>query len=670
MTAAGQDRALRYVEGFGLRPRAAGLDVVGGKRTVRLKGADVSAATLRVVDLLRAGHPLDSVAERLDLPVDAVRARIAPLVCLGVLTYATEPHVNAPAQMVRFFERTIGVDAAAIALDRLARATVQIDADEQVRRMMGERLRACGVGTLAGTADLPWLVICCDPVPPSVLCAASAGDVPTLYVALGPNQARVGPLCDVPGGRCRRCLDMPGQPSPEGVADPVSVRLGVALAVSETVLFLSGTGYCRTSGGAVWISEHGRQQGFQPLVRDPGCAWCGLPGVSLADTSIHGYRSLQAADVPLKPNWSRPIQPVEVPDADSTIRVLAMPAGQPATRNRLEHGGALDVVCAVFAPRSRHRLPSVGGARLLNVFVCGATEDTSVACYLDRRSGSIRPFPAHGLARGNLVSADHLSVVVSATLSRAENLFGARANLTIYQDTGFALSVLETALADNGFASLRRRALAGQADEFVRVLGLQPGRDIVTAVVDVQPARHAGGAHPRRCAARRSPVAYPSLRREDLDVVLGSVTGDDVEALVRCYRVDGMPDGLFRVTRESVGVGLDRASETSVDVDAALDERGMDLAALVVFTTDIGHALGSRDALGIDAYVIDQACSAARVHHAARDRGLDAVLFADLPSTAVAPDARGWRSAYRSFAAVGLAARGTVDGAGGSAVRW
>ena len=51
------------------------------------------------------------------------------------------------------------------------------------------------------------------------------------------------------------------------------------------------------------------------------------------------------------------------------------------------------------------------------------------------------------------------------------------------------------------------------------------------------------------------------------------------------------------------------------------------------------------------------------------NRGFDAVPLTDLPSTALAPDGRGWRTAYRSFAAVAVT-HGAPGGADDPAVRW
>ncbi|GAB3836453.1 hypothetical protein GCM10029963_77130 [Micromonospora andamanensis] len=73
----------RYVEGLGLRPHAAGIDVVGGPATLRLKRPTRQAEILGVVDLIRSGHSLDEAAVILGQPVEAIDAWVAPLVRTG-----------------------------------------------------------------------------------------------------------------------------------------------------------------------------------------------------------------------------------------------------------------------------------------------------------------------------------------------------------------------------------------------------------------------------------------------------------------------------------------------------------------------------------------------------------------------------------------------------------
>jgi hypothetical protein len=468
---------------------------------------------------------------------------------------------------------------------------------------------------------------------------------------------------------------MPGSASPDGAADPTSARVGIANAVSEAVRYLSRTGHCRTSGGVVRIGDRGKDLSYEPVARDVSCTRCGLSGATLLDGSVRAYRSFQAADVPIKANWSRPINPLDVPGIDSTIKVLPIPGRKAGFQDRPDADRALGIVASVLAIGSgtrRDRVPSVGGANLLNVFVCGADDTGARLHSLDRRRGSFRPVPANGLDRTDLISADHLTIVVSATLSRAGNLFGGAANITIYQDTGFTLGELQAALAHYGLCSVRRPTPAGLPEDVMHVLGLDSARDVVTAVVDVALEPNPPRARPpaRRRTAKRPSVSRTAVDRRDLDAVLAAVSLDDVEAFVRCRHVDGMECGLYRLTPRFPEAGLRPVSVLFDDLDTALDDRGLDPAAVVLFTTDVGRALSAYGATGVATCAIDHAQSAQHVRRAARERGLDALLLVDLPSTALAPDGRGWRTACRSFAAVALAARGVLDGSDDPAVRW
>jgi len=679
MTVTGEERVLRYVEGYGLRPHADGLDVVGGRRTARLKVKDPrkQALTLRLVELLRSGHSLEEAAARLQVPIETARARTAPLIRLKVLTYA-EPPAASPPQMARFLERTLGIEAAAAALDRLAASTVLLDGDDHTCELMAGQLRHCGVGTVANPAagmpvaddaGAPVLWIRCGPSPSRAEEAES--DRPMLFVTLGPDAALVGPLCDVPGGLCRHCVDLPEVGPATGAADVVSAQAGAAIAVGEAVRLLSGTGYCRTSGGVLRVRNRGREQSFERLVRDAGCPRCGLPGVT-DGASIQAYRTFQAADVPLKQNWSRPLGPLEpLRTVDSTIKMVPWPDDETRALDGPGLDDALTLIAKVFAPAPvdrRKPIPSVGGTGVLNVFVCGTSGDRVLLNYLDRRHGVVRALPGDELAGHGLALAGQLTVVVAATLSRAETVFGSKSNLTIHQDTGYALGVLGTALAESGFDLVRRPGPTDLPEEVMRALSLSPGRDAITTILDVPAGpRPGGGRSPIRT---RRPRPVTDVRREHLETVLAAAAHDDVGAFVRCVQVEGVDDGLYEVARRPAGAELRRVSADPGALDAALADRGIVPAALILFGSDIGPALTENGGAGIGTRVIDQARSAQLVRDAADRLGLDAVHLSDLPSTALAPDGRGRPTRHRSFAAVAIGPCDSLAGADQQAVRW
>jgi hypothetical protein len=636
---------LRYVEGIGLRPHGGGLDVVGGGRTARLKGSPRrTATTLRIVELIRAGAAPPEIAERLGEPVEAVRARVASLGRVGALTEVPAPPPDAPPQLARFLERTLGPEHAAVALDRLARATVHVAGDGELAGAVAELLHGCGVRTVdAATAGAqpPALVVACGPPVPRTS--------PTLLLSATADAVVVGPLCQVPGGRCAACL--PGWAA--GRADPVARRVGAAYAVAEAVRYLARTGYCRTAGGVTRVGAGGRDMGYEPVARDPACPYCGLSGAALPGVAAAAYRSLQSVDVPLRPNWEYPLAPLDSSDADSTIKVLPVPGGRADFRDRPDADRAIGIVTRVLAtgPRAASgRVPSVGGANLLNVFLCGATGAGLRLYSLDRRRGTLRPVPVAGPQLRPLAPAGPLTVVVAATLSRAENLFGSRAGLTIHQDTGFAMAALGRAVAAGGLRAVPRRAPGGLPDRLVHALGLDPARDAVTAILEVVPDPRAG---------RTTRSAGQSDR-------------DAVAAAVAAGRADGTAvyvrdrDGLFEVTPD----GWRAAPTPYHELDTALADRGLDPAVLVVFAGDLRQALAAYGADAAGTLANEHAQAAQRVSAVARRRGLDALILADLPSTALAPDGRGWRTGYRSFAAVALGAAGTLPGADDPAVRW
>ncbi|MFC7548667.1 hypothetical protein [Plantactinospora sp. GCM10030261] len=654
-------RKHRYVDGLGLRAHAAGLDVIGGPVTVRLSRPPALAETLAVVELIRGGHSLDEAAAILDQPAETIEGWVAPLVRLGVLTLAASPNTAAPRQMARYLERTLGVRAAATALHRLATATICLRGDLGFRRAMGGLLRDCGIATVGDLPPEPTgdvMLVHGSATPPQ---NDTAGTVPTLFVTPTADGMRVGPLCNVPGGRCSHCCrpSTDDSRSPAAVNDTPSFGVGLAVAAGEVVRWLAGTGYCRTSGGAVDVKGGGSDQTFTAVLRDPACVHCGIRE-TLSPDAVQTYQSLQTTDVPLKANWSRPIRALRASTANSTITVYPVP---PLDVRPPERTGAFGVVADLFAPRSTAHNPllSVAGANLLNVFLCHRDGNGAHAYLLDRRRGAVRPIPAATLAQ-RLPSPDgHLTVIVAATLNRAEALFGSRAFLTVRQDTGYALGALRTVLARKGF-SLRARPERSLPTDVLHQLGLDPSRDVVTMVVDV-PLRQ---DLPKPLPHRRVRRTRRAVRRADLAAMLAARAGHGGEVVIR-WR--GSREAEHRTYRWADG-RLDPIRLTGTDVDAALRERELDPDALVVFTTDIGRALAETGPDSIDACAMAQAQSAQELHQAARERGYDAMVFADLQSTALVPDGKGWRSGYRSFAAVGLAARGSLGDGAGSAVLW
>jgi hypothetical protein len=404
-----------------------------------------------------------------------------------------------------------------------------------------------------------------------------------------------------------------------------------------------------------------------------------LSGVTAAQ-AVDAYRALQTTDVPLKTAWSRPVGPVEVPRTDCTINFRLPPEHEPGGPGRSGWANALQVVADVFAPRSRSRrprVPSLGGTRLLNVFVGGAPDGEPVLHYVDGLRRSIRPLPARRLADSGVLSAERMTVIVTAVLSAAESLFGGKGRLVVHQDTGFALGVLRTALARHGFGSTWRPAAAGLTEEISPVLGIDARRDIVTAVVDVvvEWAPEADRPPARGPVRRR---ARGTVDPADLAAVLAAVSPDGrppasdsaVETFVRCYRTCGIDSGLYRLTERPEEPELSRVQTTVAGLDAELSDRRLEPAALILFTTDLGRVLTRPDPSGITEHVVAHGEAAQQLEAGARARGLDALLLTDLRSTALAPDGRDWRTAYRSFAAVALDGRGRLDGAGDPVVRW
>jgi hypothetical protein len=566
---------LRVVEGFGLRPRAGRLDVLGGRRTARLSAPAASAATtLRLLDLLRAGHSTTAAAAHLGVPVAAVDAQVVPLLRIGVLTEADRP-TGAPEPMVRYLERTLGCGPAAAALDRLATAVVRIDGDPAAAAVVEELLAASGTGS---TSDGPLsLVIRCNSREPS--------DLPTLYVQVTEKEAIVGPLCNVPGGRCGHC-SVPGD-VPAGLAVD---GVGLAVAAGEAVRFLSGTGYCRTTTGVLRIGDRGRVHSFEPVTREPDCPVCGVPGAD-----AEAYRSLQLADVPLLADlhWST---------VDDSIAYLATPGNETSKAEE----PTLRAVAAVFGalPAARRsRIPAVGGAILLNAYAVGSGEDGTFCRHLDPRLRRTTPLPVAAAAAGPLTRPGRLTVVVVARRSRAEALFGPRAAIVLRQNTGFLLGALDA-------LEPTPRDGTEVPDAFARAIGLDRDRDVVTVIVDL----------PLRTAAlpRRRPTPATSVRGADLSAIAAVVKDSDVEMSV---------------------AGPEILGERDIRASAVL------LVHSDVRTSDI---------------VAAQCRAAERIRRAARARGLDAILLADLPSTAAAPDGRGWRTTHRSFAAVALAPSGAL----------
>jgi hypothetical protein len=231
-------------------------------------------------------------------------------------------------------------------------------------------------------------------------------------------------------------------------------------------------------------------------------------------------------------------------------------------------------------------------------------------------------------------------VIVAASVGRAEKHFGRKAELTVHQDTGFAVAELRRSLARKGFGIVTRD---GVPAELLTGLGLYPERDVVTAVLEI-----VEDAPVRRGAPRQT---------TGVDMLTDLLAEAGVPGYVRCRGVDGIADGLHRIGARftPVTADLDR-------LDTALRLRGMTPDALAVFGMDLARW----QPIGLA--VCAQAEAAYRVHRAARERGQPSVLLTDLPSTALDPDGRGWRTTWRSFAAVALG--GELPSPDTEAVTW
>lgn len=648
----------RFVVGHGLVLRETGLDIVGGARLARIGTRQQPDVTLAMLLMLRDGVPAARVAEELGLPPEAVRDRMDSLATSGAVSFEAAPGDRYPTQMVRFFERTVGVGTARAALRRLEQATVLLATRVVPVSSLARLLVAAGVGTvmtdLAPGGVHPDLVV--------TDARDSPDDRPTLLISVEEGGIVVGPLCHISGGSCAACAEPLGE-SPvaaEGKQEPAlapSVGAATALTAAEVVRHLSGTGRCRTAGTALRVGDAGGQQRSTRVTRAASCRRCG-PLVTSAPAAVEtAYRQLQQDDVPLRQNWARPLRAVSQPQAHSTLQLptLREPArGEGVARTVFDSLAA--TLCSVPAVGVRP-VPSIAGASFLNVFALDALAGDGLArtSYLDRRAGRWVALPNVPAA---LVGDGQLVLVVSATLNRAENLFGARARITVQQDAGFLLArAVMTLRQTAGRADWRSDDLA-IASALWQTLALDAERDVVVGIVRSRPLDEGlltGQAPARRQSARddRDGTSGIGLLLRALADSARSAVAPAPITYVYARHIDDLAPGLYLFTD-----GLLQTTDVSTGgLEHELAERALDPTAMVVLGHDLADELSlmataDQDSVGLAHLVVEQAAAGAHLVDVLERHAVPAVLAGDLDSVALAPDGRGWRTSFRSFVSV------------------
>ncbi|GAA1721437.1 hypothetical protein GCM10009765_82000 [Fodinicola feengrottensis] len=348
------------------------------------------------------------------------------------------------------------------------------------------------------------------------------------------------------------------------------------------------------------------------------------------ESALAAYHTLLSSDVVLRTSRDDVHLPESMSKLDAAITFLPMPATEIGVVPDWI-SSAREVLVEVVG--GHRRAPTVGGTRLLNVFTRIQVPPGAQTHYVDPAGSGLVELPDDGLPRFP-GGAEGMVVVTSYPIASAKAVAGDRMGIVAWQDTAVLLSRLEAALHEQGL-TLKQRTYEVPDRALFDELSLDSGRDEITCVADIVSTKEA--------------VSSPPFRREkDLDFLaeLHDVA-DTTGVYVRAYPGADIPAGVYRVDAS----GLVATALDPTGLDDALELRDIRCRYLIVFTSDLLEVLAAEGERGLPETIMRQTAAADAACQ--RYQG-HAELCLCLPTTLLAPDERGWATAFRSFAALCL----------------
>ncbi len=579
---------------------------------------------------------------------------------------------------------------------RLRAASVLVTGEGQVSDLIAALLTRSGVGTVVQRAGRDGSCgRAADRLSPDLTIEVLRGDEdqgqvatgvpasPLLPVWLSYPETTVGPLLDVPGGRCRRCCVAAGQADGGGAAYPdgpaASVAAGVAAGAALRYLGRYGATWAWNAAIGIRMDNGGQQR--WPVPRRPGCADCGGSGVRLRGSALAEFDRDQAAELPPCGGDAEPLSPGTRPAAGPARRHLTGLRLNP----RMPHAGLLAggepggaawqtlswvLERTVGAPRSAHSpavhvvdhwAPSVANLRPLQAYVVhNLPGEAAQAWFYDGAAHDFVALPQTSWtgppSAGTAGKAAFSLVLVGDTAYCASRL-GPSGRRVVHQDAGAALAQLYWCCRAVGWR------MAVQAEEgrdtIMAALDLDGRREAITAVIDVAvPPRPlalpASVTSPRGAMRRASSI----LRRSGMTYSFDSTplsaapveeavrrslsltrdiwppaggAGPQVGCVLYARRVSGLPPGCYDPIVQRALTGSEPGALNAV-MESYLGDRHLDPPALVLFLGDREATLSAYGAAGHTTLISKCAAAASLTRLLGTAGGLSSGLFARLPS--------------------------------------
>ncbi len=707
----------RLVDGLAAVPVETGYVIEGGPCRELFAGRTARELFPRLLPMLDGTRAVPRIAAELGLAEDGLFRVLEVLRQRRMLDLLPAPQAApaGPDPMRTFLRRSLparwaeadgrlraavaGVTGTGVLADLVARLLSRSGVGRVVR--LGG---AVGDGTTVTDPDVRLVVAVASGPGPGPL----APSVPVLLVRPRTGRILVGPLVDPAIGGCGRCAaadphadaagDRTTRSLPAGDAGLVAVAAGLVavaagLAAGGALRHLAGRDAAPVGEGILDVGQDRAPQP-RPVSRRPDCPDCGVPGVALDGEARDAYAYEYAARTPgggwevdrLADDSTAP------PRAYLTQPRLPAPPGQELLRMfaATGRGGRRR-----DAPASQPcRAPAVGPPGSTRAYLLGDLFGTGPGVYhLDGASGEFVALPGDPTAtlpggRTTALPSDPSAAVPSdpsaalpgdptaaagpagargpvlvlvGDLPALEPVLGTASRRAAYQDAGV---VLAQVVADAGGVGRNGFARYGPVAGLSALLDLNPEREIVTAVLDLEPAPGPGRRPRRPAPIRPTPITYRfDDRPVPADLVLrlagqGQAATDAMWSrdpgpvpVTRCLlyarALDGLPGGLYQLDgADARPLGPVRPGP----IESCLADRDTAPAALLLFTAELAADLATHGASGYPTLLTRAAAGAALVRLAAAGTPLAAGLFARLPgwlAAAALPGAlRGHRVLY------------------------
>jgi hypothetical protein len=680
----------RMVPGIILVSSQDGYVVEGGPSRDLFTGPVVLDLVPRLLPLLDGARAVAEIAAVLGRPADEIAAVVRALARSGVVEVLDAPPgiVDDPPSPLRgYLRRSIPGGRGEIIYRRLQAASALVTGEGQIPDRIADLLARSGVGAVArrsasagwgagngASPDLVIEVVRADQDHGQVANGAAAP--PLLPVRLGDPEITVGPLVDVPGGRCRGCCMAAGSTHAGIVADPdrATASAVAGVAAGAALRYLGGYGTTWIWSAAIAVRTDNGQQRQQPVPRRPGCAACGRPGLRLSGTALTEFDDDQAAETaprggdieplslgsptgPARRHLTEPRLDPRKPYCD------LIPGGEPGNRAWPTLSWVLER--AVGAPRNPNRpaaptsgrwAPSVGNLGPLQAYVVHLLPGAAAqAWYYDAAAHdfvAVRQSTWSGIPGPGLAGKSALSLVLVGDIAYCTSRLGRTGRRVVHQDAGAAVAQLHWCCRAAGWSA------AARADEergkIMAALDLDPGREAITAVIDVAlppEPRPAVATSPRNAMRRASSI----LRQSSMTYAFGPApvpatlveeavrrslartadvwpqAGPQVGCVLYARRVAGLPPGYYDVATRQPLPGPDPGELCPV-LETYLGDRRLDPPVLALFCGDRETALSAYGADGHATLIAKSAAAASFTRLLCTAGGLSSGIFARLPS--------------------------------------